>query len=186
MTQEKKPSIIDRAKAFIHPPRAEETYTRLHKEAGFIPLLNMTDTESRRVEIKAMLDECKASLFEPDSQKKVVKSVYALFFSAGVPWYRGLDNRELARKVEFFHENYTQAGYMDEFIPDLYEEAVELLSLSWQSLDVTQTPVYLIESRPVIDMKGGRGAPEGSLDSTGLAEIQEEIERLKEEAKKKK
>jgi hypothetical protein len=182
---QKPPSLKERVQAFVRPERTQEAFSRLHKEAGLIPLLNLDDTEARRQEIKTILKDCEADLFDQKKQREVVRKDYGLYFSAGNPWYRGLDNRELAEKVECFLENYTEVAYMDEFIPDLFEEAQQLLSLSWQALDVTNTPATFIESRPIIDMKGSRGSPEAMLDSTGLAEMQEEIERLKQESKKK-
>jgi len=35
-------------------------------------------------------------------------------------------------------------------MPDLFEEAMQLLHLSFKALDVTNTPPYIIESRPIL------------------------------------
>jgi len=131
------------------------------RDAGFIPIFNVDDLEARRQEIKDSLDEAEIAKFEPDKQRGVVVKTFKLFFSAGNPWYRGLDNRELASKVSDFLAQYTDLGYMDEFIPDLFEESMHLLSLSWQALDVTNTPPYIIESRPIIQ------ANQGGIDLSG-------------------
>jgi hypothetical protein len=129
------------------PPRTQNAFNNLHREAGFINLFNIDDVEQRRVEIKSTLEEAKAGQYDPQTQKEVVQKTFKLFFSAGNPWYRGLDNRELAWKVSAFLQNYTEIGYIDEFIPDLFEESMQLLSLSWQALDVTNTPPYILETK---------------------------------------
>jgi len=148
MTEQPKKGLRQKAaEALYKPPRIQEGFQRLRKEAGFIPLFNIEDVEARRQEIKTILEESKLSLFDPTKQKEIVQRTYALFFSAGNPWYRGLDNRELAEKVADFLENYTEVGSMEEFIPDLLEESMQLLSLSWQALDVTKTPTYIVESQ---------------------------------------
>jgi hypothetical protein len=159
--------------------RVADGWDRLHKEAGFIPILNVTDTEARRQEVKTILDKSRDALFDIEKQKSVCKDVYSLFFSAGNPWYRGLDNRELAKKVAYFLENYTVLGDMDEFIPDLFEESMQLLSLSWQALDVTHTPVYIIESRPLISPS--KGSPDTVFDDmVGLHDSLEELKKKQE------
>lgn len=160
------------------PDRVKTSWDRLHKEAGFIPLQNENMTEIRRQEVKAILNECYEALFKPKLQREVVQKVYRLFFTAGDQWFRGLDNRELARKVSDFLRQYTELGYMEEFIPDLFEEAMQLLSLSWQALDVDTAPMYIIESRPVVFPPKG-GMPHDEIDETGLIEMQKELEEAR-------
>ena len=187
MTEEKKGvlgSIKD--KIWRRTSRAQSTFDRLHKEAGFIPLLNMTDTESRRQEIRTLLSDAETAVLDPQKQKEVTQKVYALFFSAGNPWYRGLDNRELAKKVVCFLENVVDVGHLDAFIRDLFEEAMQLLSLSWQALDVTNTPWYIVETKPVVIAGKGSGSPDSETDPAGLAIMQQEVERLKEQMAEKK
>lgn len=165
------------------PTEIQAQWQRLHKEAGLIPVLNQTDTETRRQELKTLLTDGEASVFDIDKQKALVKKVYALFFSAGSPWYRGLDNRELAEKVSFFLENYTQIGDLDCFTRILFEEAMMLLNLSWQTLDVTNTPMVIIESRPFLAPEGKTG-PQTELDTSGLDSVQDELTRLREKVDK--
>lgn len=161
MSQPQKKGWRQKVAEVIHKPeRIEQSWERLHREAGFIPIYNVDDTESRRLEIQNVLTESKDALFDMTKQREIAKKTYALFFSAGNPWYRGLDNRELAEKVKCFLENYTEVGNMEEFIPDLFEESMQLLSLSWQALDVTNTPPYIIEARPP-------GPPQQGIDLTG-------------------
>lgn len=181
MAEEKKGIVSKIAdKIWKRTPRAQSTFDRLHIEAGFIPLLNMTDTESRRQEIRTLLSEGKTdeTLLSPKKQKKLTSKVASLFFTAGDPWYRGLDNRELAQKVVCFLENITDVGHLDAFIKDLFEEAMQLLSLSWQALDVTNTPWYVVESRPVVMAGKGAGSPEARTDDGGVLMMKQRIEEL--------
>jgi hypothetical protein len=164
--------------------RAKTTFDRLYKEAGFIPLLNMRDTESRLTYLRTQLEEQDFAVFDPKRQAEVVRKVYATFFLAGDAWYRGLNNRELAEKVACFLQNYTEVGYMEEFVPDLFEEAMQLLSLSWQEIDVTNTPFYIVESRPVVIPKLG-GYPSDQVDETGMLEMKDELEKLRDERGKR-
>jgi len=131
----------------------QEAWNRMHKEAGFIPIFNKTDLENRRAEIKTILKDIETKIFEPDKggyavQKDVVQKCFKMFWSEGDAWYRGLDNRELSEKVACFLANCTDAGYLAPFMPDLFEEAMILLHFSFQALDVTNTPPYIIESKP--------------------------------------
>lgn len=164
--------------------RAKETFDRLHKEAGFIPMLNMRDTETRLAYLKDILEKDDYSVFDPKKQAELVQQVYGTFFLAGSAWVRGLDNRELSQKVAFFLENYIEVGYMEEFVPDLFEEAMHLLHLSFQEIDVTNTPFYIVESRPVIFPKGGN-YPSDQIDESGQREMQAELEELRKKRDKK-
>lgn len=165
--------------------RIQEGWDRLHKEAGFIPILNITDLEARRKEIKVILADIETKIFSSDKdgmavKKEVVQKVFKMFWGEGDAWYRGLDNRELSEKVACFLENCVDCGYMDSFMPDLFEEAMVLLHFSFQELDVTHTPVYIIESRPVVfPQKGGAGmTPETETDAMGQLEMQNYIREL--------
>jgi len=170
-------------------PRSQEVWDRLHKEAGFIPILNMTDIEARLADIRGWMlgkdgQEPDFDIFKTGDRLKLVRKVFMLFFVAGDAWARGLDNRELADKISCFLENYTDVGYMEEFAPDLFEEAMQLISLSWQEMDVTHTPFYIIESKPILSP--AKYAPQTELDTTGLEmmtqrmrELEEDVERLR-------
>lgn len=165
--------------------RIQEGWDRLHKEAGFIPILNITDLEARRKEVKAILAEIETKIFESDKdgmavKKEVVQKVFKMFWGEGDAWYRGLDNRELSEKVACFLENCVDCGYMDSFMPDLFEEAMVLLHFSFQEVDVSHTPVYIIESRPVVFPQKGAGGmtPETETDAMGQLEMQNYIREL--------
>ena len=173
-------------------PRIQEGWDRLHKEAGFIPILNITDLEARRIEIKKILTDIETQIFSSDKdgvavKKEAVQKVFKMFWGEGDAWYRGLDNRELSEKVACFLENCVDCGYMDSFMPDLFEEAMVLLHFSFQQVDVTHTPVYIIESRPVVfPQKTGAGmTPETEVDAMGQLEMKHRIQELEEQAEGK-
>ncbi len=154
-TVAKKKTIRQRiAEKIWRPRRTQEAFDRMRQDAGFIPIFNVDDLEARRLEIRKILDEIKVKVFDPDAsgmiQREIVQKTFALFFSEGDPWYRGIDNRELAEKVSLFLANCTDCGYLDPFLPDLFEEAIQLLHLSYTAIDVTVTPPYIIESRPIL------------------------------------
>ncbi|MEM2129165.1 MAG: hypothetical protein QXZ70_01060 [Candidatus Bathyarchaeia archaeon] len=154
-TVTKKRSLRQRiAEKIWRPNRTREAFDRMRQDAGFIPIFNVDDLEARRQEIRKILDEVKTKVFNPDAsgavQREIVQKTFALFFSEGDPWYRGIDNRELAEKVSLFLANCTDCGYLDPFLPDLFEEAIQLLHLSYTAIDVTVTPPYIIESRPIL------------------------------------
>lgn len=141
------------------PKRTREAFDRLKEEAGFIPIFNIDDLEQRRQEIKKILDEVQEALFDPQKQKEIVAKVYGLFFVSGDPWYRGLDDRELAKKVSGYLQNFKEIsnlyGGPGPFLHELFEESIQLLNLSWKQLDVTNTPAYIVESnKPNVIMPG--------------------------------
>lgn len=168
MSQEqvKKPGRWERIKGFVsRSPRIKSAWQRMHKEGGFIPLLNIDDLEARRAEIRSILDEIEKDFLElrspekigeltpekiRDFKRKMNNRVFAMFFTAGSPWYRGLDNRELARKVKAYLELWNYVGDLDAFVDDVFMCSMQLLNLSWQALDVTNTPPYILETHTVI------------------------------------
>jgi len=144
--------------------RKETAWKRMHLEGGFIPLQNLGDTESRRLRLQEITKEIeddykqtyqtkKGNLRKPSPrQERAFKKrcnlrVYNLFFSIGSPWFRGLDDRELAKKVRAYLELWNYMGDLEEFVDDLHMCSMQLVNLSWKSLDVTQTPLYIIESQ---------------------------------------
>jgi len=121
----------------------------------------MGDTEERRIkldETTQKIQQMYEKLYDPTKRKPSAKKerafkqacnrlVFNLFFSVGSPWYRGLDDRELAKKVRAYLELWNYMGDMEAFTDDLYMCSMQLIHLSYKSLDVTQTPLYIIESQ---------------------------------------
>ena len=163
---EEKPSRLRRAYnrlAGKGETRKETAWGRMHKEGGFIPLQNMGDTENRTNELQRITDQIQEdykATFEEDGvllvdvdplkerayKKRCNLRVFNLFFMIGSPWYRGLDDRELAKKVKAYLELWNYIGDLEEYTDDLYMCSMQLVNLSWKSLDVTQTPLYVIET----------------------------------------
>jgi len=144
--------------------RKETAWKRMHLEGGFIPLQNLGDTESRRLRLEEITKDIEEDykktyqtktgnlrnptlLQERAYKKRCNLRVYNLFFSIGSPWFRGLDDRELAKKVRAYLELWNYMGDLEEFVDDLHMCSMQLVNLSWKSLDVTQTPLYIIESQ---------------------------------------
>jgi len=164
---EEKPSRLRRAYNKLtgkEETRKQTAWGRMHLEGSFIPLQNMGDTEARTLELKSVTNDMqedyrktyetkKGNLRKPSvRQEKAYKKrcnlrVFNLFFRIGSQWYRGLDDRELAKKVKAYLELWNYMGDLEAFTDDLYMCSMQLINLSWKSLDVTQTPLYLIESQ---------------------------------------
>jgi hypothetical protein len=186
VSQPKKRGLRQRvAEAIWRAPRVREAFDRLKQDAGFIPIFNVDDVEIRRQQIKQILDKVKTNIFDPEKGDKakieVIQDTFGLFFCEGDPWYRGLDDRELAEKVPDFLANCMDAGYMIEFWPDLFEESLQLLHLSWKALDVTNTPPFIIESRPIVGTGSGRQTVEGEIDMAGVMALRQDLEEQAQE-----
>jgi len=160
-----KKSRFQRIKQLISAPdpttRIDDAYGVMKEVGGFRPLFNVKDTEQRRKEILASftdlsnkenaIREAKTTDEKERLQKEAIYGAYKLaqlhnlFFTTGSPWYRGRDNPELANAVSCYIQNYQDVGHLPEVLPDLYAESMMLLHLSWQALDVTNTPGYIIQ-----------------------------------------
>jgi hypothetical protein len=93
--------------------------------------------------------------------------LFQLYFITGSPWVRGVDNETLSQATAAFIENFEDCGDIPGAFRDLHAEATFLLHLSWQGLDVTNTPAYVISSTPIftpaniprVDLSGGGNRP---------------------------
>ncbi len=130
--------------------RIDDAYGVMHEVGGFIPMFNIRDLEQRRSEIENILSSMEGQTLTDIIKKSVVDKTFRLFFLSGSPWYRGLDNRELSGKVATFLWLYNDIGALPAFTSDLFMCSMQLLHLSFQALDVTNTPAYVIHTTPVI------------------------------------
>lgn len=89
---------------------------------------------------------------------RVVNKIHASFFCSGSPWYSSLDDRKLARKVKAFLELWNYVAEMPSFVDDLYMCRMQIVHLSWETLDVTNTPPILIETRTTIQPESNRAS----------------------------
>jgi len=143
----------------------------MKRVGGLEPLMNIDDVESRRLELMDVLEQNekdRMDIFAPDKIQNLTPAkvraykmtvnnrVFSLFFTAGSPWYRGLDDRELAEKVAIYLRIWNLVGDSLSYVNDLFMCSMQLLNLSWKVIDVTNTPPYIIEAKTVINMSGDR------------------------------
>jgi hypothetical protein len=178
-TQPQKKGRIQRVKEFIRPPdptkRIEDAYGIMKEVGGFRPLFNVRDLEQRRKEIDQILTSIEGKTMSRNMKKDVVDKTFKLFFLSGSPWYRGLDNRELTTKASMFLRLYNEIGCLRAFTSDLFMCSMQLLHLSFQALDVTNTPAYVISTTPmVLQAKGGAPRFQTPNQSAGGQQEREE------------
>ena len=160
----------------VKPPdptqRITDDFGILKEVAGLRYLQNVKDLEQRRSEIIYILDSIEGRTTSKRLERTVVEKTFRLFFTSGSMWFRGLDNRELTTKVSKYLRLYNEVGALQAFTHDLFMCAVMLLHLSFQAIDVTNTPAYMIQTTPFI-MQQGRGGmprfttPEGTEGDAG-------------------
>jgi hypothetical protein len=185
----------------IQPPkpsdRIADDFGILKEVAGLRYLQNIKDTEQRRTEIIDIMRELNdleftiiknengATRITQEKQflfnsYKLAK-LFQLYFITGSPWVRGADNETLSMATAAFIENFEDVGDIPGAFRDLHAEATYLLHLSWQGIDVTNTPAYVISSTPIfapqniprVDLSGGQkptSNPESTNQSTSKHE----------------
>jgi hypothetical protein len=116
----------------------------IFKEYGLIPVLNIRDLEQRRKEIGSILNEIEGRTLSGDMKKEVVEKVFRLFFMSGSAWFRGIDNPGLSHAVTSYLSLYKRVGQLPHSPPHLFVCAMNLLHYSFNALDVTNTPVYMM------------------------------------------
>lgn len=145
--QPQKKSFLKKVKEAIKKPDPMERIENanvIFKEYGLIPVLNIRDLETRRSEIKTVLESVEGKTLSGDMQKEVVEKTFRMFFMSGAPWIRGLDNPELSRAVTSFLSLYKRIGHLEHSPRHLFVCAMNLLHYSFAALDVTNTPVYMM------------------------------------------
>jgi hypothetical protein len=154
---------LQKLKELIKPPDPTERIREagiIAKESGFIPWFKIHDVEQRRSEIITVMQELNSLEFSIiqstqgitiTQQKQFLFNAYKLsklfqlFFITGSPWIRGADNETLSDATSAFIENFEDFGDIPSAFRDLHAEATYLLHLSWQGIDVTQTPPYITQ-----------------------------------------
>jgi hypothetical protein len=151
MSTQKKKGFIQKAREKIankinptNPMERIDNANVIFKEHGLIPVLNIRDLEQRRQEIGKILLEIEGKTFSGDMQKIVVEKTFRMFFLSGSAWVRGLDNPELSRAVSSFLNMYKRIGHLEHSPKHLFANAMKLLHYSFNALDVTNTPVYMM------------------------------------------
>jgi hypothetical protein len=149
MTQQQpqKKSVFRKIREAIKKPDPMERIENanvIFKEYGLIPVLNIRDLEQRRKEIGAILTEIEGKTLSGDMEKAIVEKTFHMFFMSGSPWMRGIDNPELSHAVTSFLSLYKRIGRLEHAPKHLFVCAMNLLHYSFQALDVTNTPVYMM------------------------------------------
>lgn len=180
-------SRLQKLREAIKPPkpsdRIADDFGILKEVAGLRYLQNIKDTEQRRTEIITAMQELNDLEFTIIKDAKGITSItqekqflfnsyklaklFQLYFITGSPWIRGADNETLSEATAAFIENFEDCGDIPGAFRDLHAEATYLLHLSWQSIDVTNTPAYVISSTPIftpaniprVDLSGRPGQP---------------------------
>ncbi len=160
----KKKGRMQQIKEFIRPPdptqRIQDDFGVLKEVAGLRYLQNIKDLEQRRKEIGLILAEVEQkSTTSRRMERGVIERTWKMFFLCGSPWYRGLDNRILTKKVASFNRLYNECGCLEAYRRDLFMCSMQLLHLSFQAIDVTNTPAYVIQTPPMITLNRG-GTPQ--------------------------
>lgn len=148
--------IITRKKA----PTTVEESDRFSK-LGYLPYPKRQQLDMRLFTLMDILGEIEDDLKEMEKKQlagedlkpyayRSIKRLFRAFMTVGSPWFRGLDNRELAKKAVDFFELETMIGHLPAFYPDLKLCTETLINLSWQAIDVTAETPVLFETRTTI------------------------------------
>lgn len=137
--------------------RMEDTWDRIHRIGGFLPVFVEGRLELRTQEQQKILDQIKGDMegcTTPEQLQKVMyKSnikVFNLFHTTGSQWMRGLDDSRLAGKIRAYLEFFQRVHDRPAFTMDLFTCSMAMLNYSWKPEDVGSVPPYLIETKTVI------------------------------------
>jgi len=86
---------------------------------------------------------------EPYAYRNIRKLFHA-FLTIASPWFRGLDNRELADKASKFFRLENMIGHLPSFYPDLKRCTETLIHLGWQAMDVVAETPVLFETKTIV------------------------------------
>ena len=138
--------------------RMEDTWNRIHRIGGFLPIFIEGNLELRTQKQQQVLDEVQKELDncegDPEKlQKAMYKSnvkVFNLFHTTGSQWMRGLENSRFAKKIRAYLELFQRIYDDPAFTMDLFTCSMAMLNYSWKPEDVGSVPPYLIETKTVI------------------------------------
>jgi len=144
------------------------------KGAGLLKLREQEDRDYRLYKLTGILETIETEydhILEGDGELdkfafRHIKRLFRAFMTIGSPWFRGLDNRELAKKAVAFFELETMVGHLSAFYPDLKLCTEALINLSWQAIDVTPPPEIIFESKKTEVIQPGYG---GTMPTSGGA-----------------
>jgi hypothetical protein len=168
-TVKEKPSRWQRLKGAIRgtPPHTLEESNRFSR-LGYLQYPKRQQLDSRLFQLEEILREIEDELdtTTPDATTfKHIKKLVTAFMTVGAPWFRGLDDRELAKKAVTFYKLESIIGEsLSAFYPDLKRCVQVLINLSWQALDVVAETPVLFETRTTVTPQGGIDLSGSSTD----------------------
>ena len=168
VTAKEKPSRWKRLTGALRgaPQHTLEESNRFSR-LGYLQYPKRQQLDSRLYQLEEILNEIEAELETATDATafKHIKKLVTAFMTVGAPWFRGLNNRELAKKAVTFYKLESIIGEsLSAFYPDLKRCVQVLINLSWQALDViAETPV-LFETRTTVTPQGGIDLSGSSTD----------------------
>jgi len=137
--------------------RMEDTWNRIHKIGGFLPIFVEGRLELRTQEQQKVLDEIKTEMEECKTPEQLQKTmfqsnikVFNLFHTTGSQWMRGLEDSRFAGKIRAYLEFFQRVFDRPAFTMDLFTCSMAMLNYAWKPEDVGSVPPYLIETKTVI------------------------------------
>lgn len=125
--------------------QAKTVLGRLEEE-GFKPLIKADVLENRVKELRDIL----AKQLKEGDLGAFVDNVYNLFFTVGSAWFRSMENKFLAKKVNAYLIRYNMERDIDSPVAlrILVREGLYLINLAFAGLDVTPLTPIIIHSTP--------------------------------------
>lgn len=154
--------------------RMRESWSRIHKVGGFLPVFVEGRLELRTKkqqnclnEIRDLMKDCKTREEFKKAMFQANIKVFMLFQITGSPYQRGGKDKtdRFSSKVMAYTELY-QRSWDDESLGslmDLFSCSMAVLHYSWKPEDVGSVPPYLIEAKTVIQPTQQRGVKMGDF-----------------------
>jgi len=147
--------------------RMKDTWGRIHRIGGFLPIfvegrleLRTQKQEQVLAEIRTKMELCKTP---EELQKAMFQSnikVFNLFHTTASQFMRGLEDSIFAGKIRAYLEFFQRVFDRPPFTMDLFTCSMAMLNYSWKPEDVGSVPPYLIETKTQIIEKEPRARME--------------------------
>jgi len=160
VNEPKKKGALERVQSWFKktPPTTVEESNRFSR-LGYMQYPKRQQLDMRLARLQEILEEIETALtVEPIAEVdfKHIRKLVNAFMIVGSPWFRGLNNRELAKKaVTFFKLESMIVGQLPAYYPDLKRCVQVLINLSWQALDVVADTPLLFETRTTVQPSHG-------------------------------
>lgn len=152
--------------------RMKDTWSRIHRIGGFLPIFVEGRLELRTQRQQEILDEIKEEMEKAKTPEDIVKvmddanfKVFSLFLTTGSQWMGGLKEDRFAKKIRAYLEFYQRVCDSQSFASDLFTASMAMLNYSWKPEDVGSVPPYLIETKTVVQAE-----KEGRVDMRNVKE----------------